>query len=197
VQQKLELLQAQLERILQEQQKQQGQGVDSGEGGVLGQPPPSPRKPKPAPPSVEEGGSSSTFSLPPGWEVVDQGPGKRVYYMHTASKKTQWEHPMAAGGTPTRASGGAAAAATATSSRAAAATTLSSPQGLGAVKGAPGWTTVRNGDGRIYYFHEASKKTQWEHPAGGDALDSFAVGSPSARGGGVSGRGGMFLRSPS
>mmetsp|Transcript_11453 Transcript_11453/g.24517 ORF Transcript_11453/g.24517 Transcript_11453/m.24517 type:complete len:359 (-) Transcript_11453:125-1201(-) len=119
---------------------------------------PTPPAAMPTPPKpVVNGGPAAGAEppLPPGWKQAKAGDG-RVYYFHTATKKTQWTRPV-----PTPEDAAAAV------------------QPL-----PPGWKEAKAADGRTYYFQAGTNVTQWVRPTAQQANPPLTEQGASAGGDG-------------
>lgn len=94
-----------------------------------------PPAPAAAAPAAASSGGGAEAPLPAGWKETKAADG-RVYFFHTATKKTQWTRPLA-------------------SAEDAAAAAQPLP---------PGWKEAKTPDGRSYYFQPGSSTTTWTRP---------------------------------
>ena len=133
-----------------------------------------------APAAAAPAAAPAADALPEGWvETKDPSSGK-VYYYHSQTKQTQWDRPGAAAqpaaataaegaaAQPAASSGAAADAAKPDAASTPAAGTASAAAPAGA-DGGPlpeGWAAATDqGSGKVYFYHAASKQTQWTRPA--------------------------------
>ena len=110
--------------------------------------------------AAPEGAADATGGdapLPEGWKET-QAPDGRMYYFHTATKKTQWTRPVA------------------------------EPADAAAPPPLPaGWKEAKAPDGRTYYFQAGSKTTQWTRPVADPepSSEGGAEGGADGAGGGA------------
>ena len=136
-----------------------------------------------APAAAAPAAAPAADALPEGWvETKDPSSGK-VYYYHSQTKQTQWDRPGAAaqpaattaaegGAAQPAASSGAAAdvakpdAASTPAAGTAAGTAAPAPGGADGGPLPEGWAAATDqGSGKVYFYHAASKQTQWTRPA--------------------------------
>ena len=129
----------------------------------------------PPPPPPDE------WALPLGWKMGHRDTDGRVYYYHSESGKSSWEHPNASTTTSTK-----------QQQQSSSAKTMLSTFGIDKhlsnygldkhvdgmlqmemdppppppIELTPGWKQAkRESDGRVYYYHEETGQTTWENPA--------------------------------
>lgn len=110
-----------------------------------------PAKPAPAPAQTPHPRPQPARTV---WREVTTADG-RAYYYNESTNQTQWHRPTdmppSASATPASAPNGASAAA--------ASNPVSSQRQLPA-----GWAENRTNDGRVYYYHSATRETRWDFP---------------------------------